>query len=193
MTAVVSVQTPDGTPLARAEREQSAVEGWSAGGTIDTLYRRHAARLRHFFARRGAREDADDLVQETFAKLTATQRGLERVERPEAYVTTVAVNVLRDRARSAARRALLLDRADGAGGEVDDDPYRLLENRQSLRAIEAALSTMNPRRRRIFLLHRLEQLTYAEIGQVVGMSEKGVKKQMAKALVELRQAMDRAA
>ena len=33
-------------------------------------------------------------------------------------------------------------------------------------------------------------LTYAEIGEEVGMSEKGVKKQMAKALGELRRAAD---
>ena len=41
----------------------------------------------------------------------------------------------------------------------------------------------------IFLLHRLDHLTYAEIGDVVGMSEKGVKKQMAKALFDLRCAL----
>ena len=52
--------------------------------------------------------------------------------------------------------------------------------------VARALSDMNPRRRKIFLLHRTENLTYAEIGETVGMSEKGVKKQMAKALLELR-------
>jgi RNA polymerase sigma factor (sigma-70 family) len=56
---------------------------------------------------------------------------------------------------------------------------------------ERALAKMNPRRRRIFMLHRFEQFTYAEIGGEVGMSEKGVKKQMAKALMELRRAAER--
>ena len=69
----------------------------------------------------------------------------------------------------------------------------MFEDREAVCAIERALADMNPRRRRIFMLHRFEDLTYAEIGGAVGMSEKGVKKQMAKALVELRLAVDRPA
>ena len=38
------------------------------------------------------------------------------------------------------------------------------------------------------MLHRFEQMSYADIGREVGMSEKGIKKQMAKALLELRRA-----
>ena len=111
------------------------------------------------------------------------------MERPEAYLGTVATNLLRDRARIAARRAL--DRHDALDPEAlpTDDPHHRLEQRDLLARLDQALAALPSRRRRIFLLHRLDHLTYAEIGDVVGMSEKGVKKQMAKALFDLRSAL----
>jgi RNA polymerase sigma-70 factor (ECF subfamily) len=160
---------------------------------LDTLYRRHAARLIRELARRVGRDVARDVTQEAFAKLASLRRGGRAIESPEAFVTTVAVNVLRDRARAAARRALQDHQLVNDRGEVGPDPHRLFESRETLRAVERALAAMNPRRRRIFVLHRFEQLTYAEIGGAVGMSEKGVKKQIAKALVELRRAAERPA
>jgi RNA polymerase sigma-70 factor (ECF subfamily) len=161
---------------------------FSAAG-LDALYRSSAARLARQFARRVGREDAEDVIQETFAKLAgATSHASEPIECPEAFVTTAATNVLRDRARAAARRALQ-DHQLACDPDVrTPDPQRLAESRETLRAVDDALARMNPRRRRIFMLHRFEQLTYAEVGEVVGMSEKGVKKQIAKALVELRRA-----
>lgn len=162
----------------------------SAAHPLERLYRTQAERLRRYFARRAGGDDAGDLVQETFARFAnATATGQSEVDCPEAYLTRVATNLLRDRARAAAHNALYLQRqAETTVGRCVD-PFPLLESRDTLRGLEQALSRLDPRRRKIFLLHRLEDMTYAEIGTVVGMSEKGVKKQMAKALFELRRAM----
>lgn len=158
------------------------------------LYRAQAGRLRRYVSRRLGWDDAGDVVQEAFAKLAgAAVGGHAVIDVPEAFATTVATNVLRDRARAAARHTLHLQALVDWAEPLAHDPHALLENREALRAVGLALSTMNARRRRIFLLHRAENLTYAEIGRTVGMSEKGVKKQMAKALVELRCAVGRPA
>lgn len=150
------------------------------------LYRTHAARLLRYFARR-AGDEAHDLVHETFARFAHLSEPAARaVEKPEAYLGRVATNLLRDRAREAARKAL--DRHD----QLDEnrlstgDPHRLLEDRDTVARLAAAVDRLNPRRRRIFLLHRVDRLTYAEIADAEGMSVKGVKTQMAKALFELR-------
>lgn len=167
-------------------------QGVSAVSGLERLYREHSPRLLRFLAGKVGREDAGDLVQEAFAKLAGMMPGARAaIERPEAFVTTVAINALRDRARTAARQALHMHEAAGYVIVPAADPQQVAESREALRAIERALSLMNPRRRRIFLLHRHERLTYAEIGSAVGMSEKGVKKQMAKALLELRCAVER--
>jgi RNA polymerase sigma-70 factor (ECF subfamily) len=180
-----------------AEQENDTAAGRSSAGVrsaagLDAVYRSHAGRLVRGLARWGSREDAGDAVQEAFAKMAAMLGASgSNLASPEAYVTTVATNVLRDRARTVAREALR-DRelALDAPSEASD-PHNLMESREALRAIERALASMNARRARIFALHRFEQMTYAQIAGEVGMSEKGVKKQIAKALVELRDAVGR--
>lgn len=159
---------------------------------LDTLYRAHAPRLLRFFIRRAGREEAGDLVHETFARFAGLGES-ERagVDRPEAYLGTVATNLLRDRARLAARRALDRHSSLDENRISTPDPHLLLEDRDALARLERAVARLNPKRRRIFLLHRLEHLTYAEIADEVGMSVKGIKKQMAKALAQLRREMDR--
>lgn len=160
---------------------------------IEALYREHGPRLLRGLARSVGRDEASDLMQEAFAKLLAMLPRSRKIERPEAFVTTVAKNVLRDRARSAVRQALSRQGCDARDSGPEGDPHQIMESREVLQAIERALSAMNPRRRQIFMLHRFEKLTYAEVGNLVGMSEKGVKKQIAKALVELRTAVERGA
>src|SRR3546814_1353871 len=151
--------------------------------SLDALYRDHAPRLLLFFIRRAGRDDATDLVQETFARLVGIgEHGRDEIDRPEAYLGTVATNLLRDRARLAARRAL--ERHDPLDESLvsSPDPHQLLEARDTLARLEQAVGKLSLRDRKIFLLHRLEHLNYAEIAEEVGMSVKGVKKQMAKAL-----------
>src|SRR3546814_5963650 len=69
------------------------------------LHRIHCGRLLRFFARHGARQDAADLVQESFARLAgARAKQGAAIERPEAYLNTIACNLLRARARIALSR-----------------------------------------------------------------------------------------
>jgi RNA polymerase sigma-70 factor (ECF subfamily) len=159
---------------------------------LEKLYRSHAARLRSFFARRTGREEAQDLVQETFLRVARLdQAAAAGIRKQEAYLGAVANNLLKDRARAAARRAVERHCPYEDLSFATADPHRLLEDRETVARLEKVLEQLGPRRRRIFLLHRLEHLTYAEIAAHTGMSVKGVKKQMAKALLQLRQGLDR--
>lgn len=180
--------------MARDARERESVTcgekepGIFTPAGIEALYRTQAARLLRRFARTIGTEEAGEVVHDAFVKLAGgSGERYEHINCPEAFVTTVATNVLRDRARAAAREALHL-RQGIQESDVPTDPQRLLESREALRSINAALDKMKPRRRRIFLLHRFEKMTYAQIGAEVGMSEKGIKTQIAKALAELRRA-----
>jgi RNA polymerase sigma-70 factor (ECF subfamily) len=159
---------------------------------LEKLYRAHAARLRSFFARRLGREDAQDLVQETFLRVARMdQLATGEIRKEEAYLGTVARNLLKDRAKAAARAALKRHGLYEELAKSTADPHRLLEDREALARLELGLKRLGSQRRRIFLLHRVEHLTYAQIAAETGMSVKGVKKQMAKALLQLRTAIDR--
>lgn len=172
----------EGDPLPPDDRAPAATPS-----VLDELYRSHFARLFRFFSRQTGKDEAHDLVHEAFARFAGKENGASNpVAKPEAYLSTVATNLLRDRARAAARRASGHHRALCAGSAAMADPHKLLEDRETLARLELAIGRLNARRRKIFLLHRLEHLTYDEIAGEVGMSVKGVKKQMAKALFELR-------
>ncbi len=156
---------------------------------IGALYRQHGARLTRFFSRRVIPQDVPDLVQETFRRLlgTASQSRL-RLANPEAYLHRVADNLVRHTTRRSAQKAphVPLDEEAISG----PDPHRHLESRDTVARVDAAMLRLKPKTREIFILHRLDGLSYAEIATTKGMSVKGVEKQIANALTILRRRLD---
>jgi RNA polymerase sigma-70 factor (ECF subfamily) len=159
---------------------------------LETLYRKESPRLIRLLARRIAcRDEAQDLVQEVFARL-ARLAGSEsrRLERPQAYLTEVARNLLRDRARATARRVPHLHVVADENEVAGPDQTRLLEHRDMLRRLEQAILRLKPKTRAIFVAHRVHGMSYAEIAERTGLSQKGVEKQMAKAIAQVGRLMD---
>src|SRR3569832_28699 len=73
------------------------------GVELNQIADRYYDRLVRFFKRRSrSTEDAADLAQDTFARLWATD--LRQIQKPESFLFTPALNLLRDRARSAQVR-----------------------------------------------------------------------------------------
>jgi RNA polymerase sigma factor (sigma-70 family) len=172
-------------PLGQGELESSAA--------IEALYREESARLLRSLTRRTAStEEARDLVQEIFCRLARLGRGtLERVERPQAYLSRMAANLLLDRAKRASRRMTASHVPADEAMLVGTDQQRLLEARDMLQRVEAAVLRLRPKPREIFMAHRVEGLSYAEIAQRTGLSVKGVEKQMSKAIAELDRLLER--
>ncbi|WP_165191588.1 RNA polymerase sigma factor [Caulobacter soli] len=159
---------------------------------LDALFRSQAPRLIRFLTRRASHQDAHDLAQEAFLRLT---RIVDRqaLLNPEAYLQRIARNLLRDRAKSAAGR---YERGHApfdpeAHPAHDGDPHQALVARQTLARYEAAVMGLKPKTREIFLLHRLDGKSYVEIAQIVGLSESGVTKQMMKAIAHIDRALSR--
>lgn len=160
---------------------------------LDMLYREESPRLLRSLARRtSSREEARDLVQEIFyrvARLGADR--LQLLDRPQAYLSRMAINLLRDRAKLAARHRLDNHVPAEDAVLVGTDQQSLLEARDMLQRVEAAVLRLRPKTREIFMAHRVEGLSYAEIAQRTGMSVKGVEKQMSKAIAAIDRMLER--
>ena len=164
------------------------------GSEVATLYRTEGPRLRRWLARRLPPDRAADLVQITFARFMglAPARRAALVQ-PQAYLARIAGNLARDEAKIAARRAQHLH------VDIDDcklagaDATALLEARDMLRCIDAAMEALPDRTREIFMAHRFEELTYPEIAQRMGISVKTVEKHISAALKNLHRALGRTA
>ncbi|KRA84109.1 RNA polymerase sigma factor [Altererythrobacter sp. Root672] len=151
---------------------------------LEALYREQSPRLLRSLTRRTSnREEARDLVQEVFYRVARLGTGgLQLIDRPQAYLSRMAANLLRDRAKQAWRRNSDSHVAADEVTLVGVDQERLLETRDMLARVEAAVMKLRPKTREIFLAHRIEGLSYAEIALRTGLSVKGVEKQMSKAI-----------
>lgn len=160
---------------------------------VDALYREESPRLLSALARRtSSREEARDLVQEIFCRIAGLGSDrLQLVERPQAYLGRMATNLLRDRAKRASRRRQESHVPADDVALVGPDQERLLEARDMLQRVEAAVLRLSPRTREIFMAHRVEGFSYAEIAQRTGLSIKGVEKQMSKAIAAIDRMLER--
>ena len=163
------------------------------GPDLDDIYRRHASRLtRSLWRRTGNRDDALDLVQEAFSRLLRLGRvGSTAIENPEAYLNRAARNLLHNRAKADARRCVHLHVVVDEGRLHGPDQHHLLESRDMLRRLEAVMLKLKPKTRAIFIAHRIDGLSYAEIAERTGLSISGVEKQMIKAIAHIDRMFDR--
>lgn len=159
---------------------------------LDRLYRAQRPRLLRFFSRRCAPQDACDLVNESFLRLamapTTTQAS---VDNQEAYLQQIANNVLRNRARAAYYRTTSSLDQDDERAHPTADLTVLLETRDELARLQAALLKLKPKTREIFMAHRLDGATYAQIAAAMGLSVKGVEWHMSKAIALIHRTLDR--
>lgn len=159
---------------------------------LDALFRRQAPALVRFLRRRASREEAQDLAQEAFLRLTRAA-GERTLDRPEAYLARIARNLLRDRAKSVAgqheRRHLALEPELHAAN--DGDPHLALEGRQMLERFEAAMMRLKPKTREVYLRHRIDGQSYAEIAAALGLGISAVEKHMMKAIALVDRSLGR--
>jgi RNA polymerase sigma-70 factor (ECF subfamily) len=59
-----------------------------------------------------------------------------------------------------------------------------------LRRLEEAVASMPRKQREIFLAHRLDEMSYAEIARRTGLTVRQVERQMARAIYKLCKQMD---
>ncbi|HWV54461.1 RNA polymerase sigma factor [Pseudorhodoplanes sp.] len=159
---------------------------------LEDLYRVHGPRLLRFFARRADRQDAIDLVQESFVRFASSAACRDRtVECPEAYLNQIATNLLRDRAKLALQRSLSSHVPAEDVPLAGADLLATLEARDKLNRLQNALMRLKPKTREIFLAHRLDGLSYRQIAERSGLSIKGVEWHMTKAIDLLDRALRR--
>jgi len=117
-------------------------------------------------ARRWAGPDADDLVQETFARAIAARRSYQAGSNGRAWLCRILCNLAVSERRRRARDERLRTRVVAlAPSPAADEPpaARALDDA----GLIAALATLAPCDRRILELAELEELSYREIARAL--------------------------
>ena len=183
---------PHGALPGAVPAAEPAGEG-AAHGLVVQLYRAEAPDLVRVVRRRLTdAQDALDLVHDAFVRLLAL--GAERLhrleqEQPAAYLNRAARNLALDRTRSDARRSAAAHMPLEDVALAAPDLESQLEARDALRRLEAVMLRLKPKTRAIFIAHRIEGLSYAEIAARSGLTVKGVEKQMSRAIAAVDRAL----
>lgn len=153
--------------------------------TLDALYRSEGSKLRRFFrSRLRSSEEANDLVQEAFTRFAGVASTV-MPERPAAYLQRIATNLLIDRARRPPLWTELIEAEIAVRPEQED----AIAATDTLAIYRRALDEMPDRTRTVFLLHRVNELPYREIGTRLGISIPAVQKHVARALERIATAL----
>jgi RNA polymerase sigma-70 factor (family 1) len=131
-------------------------------------------------------EAARDIVQDIFLKIWDSRTNLERIESFENYLFIMT----RNRIISVMRKKLLepvTDSLEELIEETGPSAEQRLSLKQAEELLEKGIVLLPPQRRAVFLLSRKEGLSYAEIGERLGISPSTVKGHMIQALNSLRE------
>ena len=161
-----------------------------ARARIEQLYREQGPRLaRRLRARLKSSDEARELLHDGFARLLGSA-GLGGLRQPEAFLNRILGNLLIDRSRRDRARPPHSPIDAIAEPGIRADQSDAIELEQTRERYRTALATLPPRTREVFLLHRVEELGYGEIGEKLGISPRTVEWHVAEAIARLAKGLE---
>ena len=144
-----------------------------AAAEFDTFYTLSATRvMRQLVLLTGDVAEAEDVVQEAFARAWLRWATVRELESPEAWVRTVSRRLAVSRWRRMRNSGLAWRRHGPPAGLPELDPDHV--------ALIRALATLPQAQRVSIVLHHLADLSVAEVAEETGASVSAVKKQLVR-------------
>ena len=164
---------------------------WKAGEqrAATLLVERHAHAVARFAASIGARDDVEEVVQDTFVRAFASIDGFRGDSSLRTWLFTIARRLLLDRRRSARRRGEQVEvRENDAATEYDSLDGVVADETQ--RRLLGALAKLSPTQREVFVLRVSEGMSYAEIADTVGTTEGAARVHYHNAMRTIKELLD---
>jgi RNA polymerase sigma-70 factor (ECF subfamily) len=165
-----------------------------AADLMQVLEEQRSSLLAFLHKRLGNEEDVHDALQETSLRLFNFQAHAT-AESPAALIYSVADRVAVDfvRRRASRRASAHCALEDVELLSPEPSPDQVASAGQDLDQLIEALERLTPKCQDVFLLSRMEGLSYPQIAARCGISVKMVEKYMSRALAELRKQVGDAA
>jgi RNA polymerase sigma-70 factor, ECF subfamily len=154
---------------------------------FETLYRTHLGRVFAVCRRMSLDEaEAEELTQDVFVRAWERLAGFRGESEFSTWLHRLAVNVVLDRRRSAARRGMKETR-------LDDAALAALPGRNASTAekmdLERAIAALPLGSRTVFILHDVEGYKHEEIARLTGRAVGTCKAHLHRARTLLREAL----
>ncbi|WP_338736068.1 RNA polymerase sigma factor [Asticcacaulis sp. DW145] len=135
---------------------------------------------------------AEDLTQETFARLAVMGTAISAVKQKRPYLYRIARNLLIDHLRRSGR--LSVGQPESIAMDCVPDrapsPEDLVSASEQSKYMLAALMRLPQRTRQVFVLTRLDGLSYGETATALNISESTVQKHLAMATAHMMQHLE---
>ena len=153
-----------------------------------SLYSQHVGGVRNFlYYKCGDLDQAEDLAQEAFIRLWQHCAKVA-MDTAKGFLFTTA-NRLFLNLVSHQKVVLRFEKENAANSQVPSPAFEM-EEQEFKERLEAAISDLPDRQRQIFLLNRIDKMSYKEIADAMEISVKGVEKSLGKVMKKLRTSVE---
>jgi len=161
---------------------------------VERLFAHRGALQAFFYRRLRIKSDATDLVQEVYLRMLRVGDP-DAIRNPEAYLFTVAGNLLRENAVADRRQAqsVPVEEADITPPQLTELPRfeADADARTRVARLHVVLQELSPKCRAAVVLQYRHELSYADIAARLEISPRMVKKYLSQALNHCRRRMER--
>jgi RNA polymerase sigma-70 factor (ECF subfamily) len=148
----------------------------------------------------GNAEEAEDLAQEVFLRVYRSRKRYHPEAKFSTWLFTIANNLALNALRSRQRKRVvpLPPQESGPLGprpaeqivaDRGGPPGQRLQQQELAGIIRQALDGLNERQRMAVVLNKYEDMNYAEIAEIMGLTTKAVKSLLSRARAALREAL----
>ena len=172
-------------------RDADLIAEWKAGNqrAAAELVQRHASALARFAASCGARDDIDELVQDTFVRAFGSLDGFRGESSFRTWLFTIERRLLMDRRRVERRRPQGIEiNEDDASTEFDALDELVADEAQA--RVRQAIERLTPTQREVFVLRVTEGLSYKDIAKAVGTTEGAARVHYHNAMRAIKEFLD---
>ncbi|GHE75560.1 MULTISPECIES: RNA polymerase sigma-70 factor [Roseivirga] len=150
-----------------------------------SLFDQYYTPIKNFlYYKSGNIEQSEDIAQDVFMKLWDKREEVQP-ETVKSYLYTIANNMLLNKIR---HDKVVMNFAERHKTQQEEhSPEFALEEKEFKAELEEVIGAMPEKQREVFLMNRIDELTYKEIADRLALSVKAVEKRMHGALAHLRE------
>ncbi len=153
----------------------------------------------------GNSEEAKDLAQEVFISVFDSIKNLREEIKFDAWLTQITLNRCRNRWKYLKRRQYfnsdsLDDPVETEDGDMpraiydpSDNPETLYEKKMIQQLIQRGLQELKEDQRELLVLKDLQEFSYEEMGEMLGLPEGTVKSKLHRARMDLKRVLEKSA
>ena len=172
-------------------QDAELIARWKAGdqAAAAQLVERHSQALARFAVSCGARDDVEELVQDTFVRAFGSLDSFRGDSSFRTWLFTIERRLLLDRRRAEKRRPKSTEIGEGDAATEYDALDQMIGAEAGAR-LRGAIDELTPTQREVFVLRVNEGMSYREIAEAVGTTEGAARVHYHNAMRAIKESLD---